>query len=99
LRIPFAKSNLEAFSNDLYTLLARYYLTGAGSFMTLSTTIELVKTNAKDPEYLIDLASDMILISLGENVEFAHENEYVEENEKINALTYEIVELRVSGFL
>jgi len=95
---PFAKSNLEAFFNDLYTLLSKYILIGAGSFITLSTTVELVKTKTKNPEYLIDLASDMILISLGENVEFAHENECVEENEKINALTYEIVELESQGF-
>jgi tetratricopeptide (TPR) repeat protein len=95
---PFLNSNLESFSNDLYTLFSKYILTGTGSFITLSTSIELVSSNTKKPEYILDLATDMILISLGENVEFAHETEYAEENEKINALTYEIVELESQGF-
>jgi tetratricopeptide (TPR) repeat protein len=95
---PLANSKLEVFSNDLYSLISKYTLTGAGSFITLSTTIELVKCHSKNPEYLIDLVCDMILISMGENVEFEEKNEYEEESEKINALTYEIVELESQGF-
>jgi hypothetical protein len=95
---PFLNSKLENFSNDLYTLFAKYILTGTGSFITLSTSIELVRSNTKNPEYILDLAVDMILISLGENVEFAHETEYADENEKINELTYEILELESQGF-
>ena len=40
----------------------------------------------------------MILISLGENVEFSDESEHNGENEKINALTDEIVELESQGY-
>jgi tetratricopeptide (TPR) repeat protein len=95
---PFLNSTLEGFYHDLYTLFSKYILTGAGSFITLSTSVELVRNNTKNPEYIIDLAADMVHISLGENVEFAHETEYAEENEKINELTYEIVELESQGF-
>lgn len=95
---PFFHSNLESFSIDLYTLLSKYILTGTGSFITLSTSIELVRSNTKSPEFILDLAADMILISLGENVGFAHDTKYAEENEKINEITYEILELESQGF-
>ncbi len=94
---PFTNSRLEGFYDDLFTLLSRYVITGGGSFITLATSLELVKSNSKDPDYIINLAADMILISLGDSVEMEHENEYIEERDKINALSYKIVELESQG--
>jgi tetratricopeptide (TPR) repeat protein len=90
-------TDLELLSDDLFNLLSKYIKTGAGAFLTLSASIELVKSYTKSPEYLVDLAIDMILVSLGEKIEFVENEKEAEEKEKINSLTYEIMELESQG--
>jgi tetratricopeptide (TPR) repeat protein len=93
----YKHTDLELLSDDLFNLLSKYIKTGAGAFLTLSASIELVKSYTKSPEYLVDLAIDMILVSLGEKIEFVENEKEAEEKEKINSLTYEIMELESQG--
>jgi hypothetical protein len=94
----YKHTDLELLTDDLFNLLSKYIKTGAGAFITLSATIELVKSHTKSPEYLVDLAIDMILVSLGEKIEFIENEKESEEKEKIIALTHEIMELESHGF-